>query len=218
MEPATDNSSGDKSKSDSTLDSALAKVPTPESSNSKEFPSTIPGNIKAKPRKHGIKRLAIVILAVLLLVGLGGGIYWFFPGDYKTRVCKGDLLTSARKAFDDKDFTAALKVVSEITQEIDYVQDPNCLYVTLNYSLMFNMTPSSTELTSFNRLYNPWKGLDRLLGVSRFQIGTFRTKVQHVIDSAPKADPTESVDTNGIRQPDLNDIDSQASGNQGEQQ
>ncbi|MCL2037871.1 hypothetical protein FWG95_02615 [Candidatus Saccharibacteria bacterium] len=149
METKSGSDVGGKQKSDSTLDSAIAKVPTPESGAEKgKFPSSSITGAKSKKPKRGHRRLGRVVLSGIILVivaaavclYLAGYIYIGFKSPNQTiilstNICSDEDINSYNKAisdfrFDDSESMNGLRdLANNVKAKEKYDKDPTCLYI-----------------------------------------------------------------------------------------
>ncbi len=143
MEP-TANDSG--KKSDSTLDDAIAKVPSPVS-NKDGFPltdsTTKKKNGKQKRRWHkwGIPAIIVALIVVILVcLYVFGYVFAGFKNPkqvvvLQTQICSNEDISNYNKAmsdfrFDDPDSMSGLRdLANNIKAKEKYNEDPTCVYI-----------------------------------------------------------------------------------------
>jgi hypothetical protein len=161
MNATTGSDKGDGNQpSDSTLDKAIAKVPTP-ANISTEFPSSSDDKAKKaktdKPkRQHHWLRWLIVILVV---AALSGGVYFLLKQDYLNikfgqhanrafaEVCSDEIQQQFWQYNIQVEFpTDNVKALyEEIISKKNYDKDPNCLFMAFRYETRISFDAAAAQ-------------------------------------------------------------------------
>lgn len=156
------------------------------------------------------KRWIVIGVAVFVLLGLSG--YFLFkalsPSSIGTTnkngsqaaqkvqakaVCSDDIIREASGPIGASDQETLGAVVDKITALKDYDLDPNCLYITLQYSIAAgDATTSSAYLGKLEQVYNSAVGFSGAFTVKLASIATLRENVAFITQNAK--DNTASSD------------------------
>ena len=107
------------------------------------------------------KPVLIAVVVGVLVVGLPLLFYGFLRlsdlrnRDYATGVCKGGMISDARKYIDANDITRTGQIVDKVTKMKNYQTDANCQYVLVRYDIMVgNFADAQKQLNQLKKVYN----------------------------------------------------------------
>lgn len=119
--------------------------------------------------RYFLQRKTVSLLGIVIIGALGGFVYYQWDKDRRQPVvqgpvCSRQLLNRAVVAFEPEKVAELEPVANEIKQLPRYEQDPNCLYVLMQFYVnTSDAQGASATLAKLEASYNPGVGYDEAL-------------------------------------------------------
>jgi hypothetical protein len=126
------------------------------------------GYFKLKTRTG---RLTAGVLSVFIMAAAVAGYQLSHPAS----ACSDSFLKSAGMHFDGQHRSELINDVAEIQAKKEYIKDPNCLYVVMEYNIHSSDSAKATQTYALlQKAYDPAKGFSHSLGPNLQTMADFK--------------------------------------------
>jgi hypothetical protein len=136
-------------------------------------------------QKNKAWRYILSIALILVVVILSITAYFVHRENTLHSVCSEDagasVLGEAGSAIYSNNLQELQKAVKVVQQEPHYQQDPNCLYIMVNYYIISSNSGVATHyLNEFEKTYNPSKGISSKFGIKPQSTQTLQAVIDNI--------------------------------------